>query len=300
MTDSSASQGVRISIVARETGLTSETLRKWEDRYGFPSPLRDARGVRLYPDWQIERLREIKRLIDTGMRPSRAVDDGQGADTPAPPTAIEDAVSGEVLAALRALDAERLRRVLERELSRRGAAHFLTGTADRLNRLIGDLWARGELQVFHEHLHSSVMQSVLDGIGRKSGNGRSRHPRILLATPPGEQHFLGLAMVGALFADAGAQCLCFGQLPIREIATAVEAGRIDVAGISFSAAFPSRQIQPFLTSLRAAVRADIPIWIGGSGIEKLTRLPAGVLAFPHHDAALVALQRMQAAVPAQA
>lgn len=299
MEDSSASQGVRISIVARETGLTSETLRKWEDRYGFPAPVRNVHGVRLYPVWQIDRLRHIKRLIDTGMRPSRAIDD---RESPAPgerPPAMNDAAAGKVLAALRALDPASLRRILERELGRQGAARFVSGSADRLNRLVGELWARNELQIYHEHLYSSVMQSVLDGIGRKHGSASAGCPRVLLAAPPGEQHLLGLSMVRALFAEAGAQCLYFGQLPIREIVAATEAGTIDVAGLSFSAAFPARQILPFVNSLRAAVRPEVPIWIGGGGIGKLTHLPAGVHAFTGHEAALLALRRLRPAPAGQ-
>ncbi len=37
-----------IADIERETGLGKDTLRVWERRYGFPQPLRDARGDRLY------------------------------------------------------------------------------------------------------------------------------------------------------------------------------------------------------------------------------------------------------------
>ena len=40
---------VTIAAVERETGLSKDTLRIWERRYGFPEPLRDANGERLYP-----------------------------------------------------------------------------------------------------------------------------------------------------------------------------------------------------------------------------------------------------------
>ena len=38
-----------ISAVERETGLSKDTLRMWERRYGFPAPGRDAQGERVYP-----------------------------------------------------------------------------------------------------------------------------------------------------------------------------------------------------------------------------------------------------------
>lgn len=62
-----------ISAVERDTGLSKDTLRVWEKRYGFPNPERDHQGERCYPLEQVERLRLIKRLLDVGHRPGRVV-----------------------------------------------------------------------------------------------------------------------------------------------------------------------------------------------------------------------------------
>jgi MerR family transcriptional regulator, light-induced transcriptional regulator len=66
-------QLLSIGAVERETGLSKDTLRAWERRYGFPNPLRDAKGDRRYSVQQVERLRKIKRLVDHGFRPSRVI-----------------------------------------------------------------------------------------------------------------------------------------------------------------------------------------------------------------------------------
>ena len=58
-----------IGAVESETGISKDTLRVWERRYGFPKPLRDANGERTYPLDQLVRLRSIRRLIDSGLRP---------------------------------------------------------------------------------------------------------------------------------------------------------------------------------------------------------------------------------------
>ncbi|MFN7197809.1 MAG: MerR family transcriptional regulator, partial [Hylemonella sp.] len=42
-----AAGALTIAAVERETGLSKDTLRMWERRYGFPRPLRDARDERL-------------------------------------------------------------------------------------------------------------------------------------------------------------------------------------------------------------------------------------------------------------
>src|SRR5205807_148656 len=62
---------LNISAVERETGLSKDVLRMWERRYGFPDPGRDDNAERQYPTDQIAKLRAIKRLMDTGMRPGK-------------------------------------------------------------------------------------------------------------------------------------------------------------------------------------------------------------------------------------
>ncbi len=46
---------------------------------GFPQPLRDASGNRLYPAEQVQRLQLVRRLLDAGLRPNKVV----GLDAPA-------------------------------------------------------------------------------------------------------------------------------------------------------------------------------------------------------------------------
>jgi MerR family transcriptional regulator, light-induced transcriptional regulator len=62
-----------ISDVEQQLGLSKDTLRIWERRYGFPVPERDAKGNRVYPRTQVERLKRIKRMVDSGYRPSRVI-----------------------------------------------------------------------------------------------------------------------------------------------------------------------------------------------------------------------------------
>ena len=62
---------VSIAAVERDTGLSKDTLRVWERRYGFPQPERDAYGERVYPSEQVDKLRLVKRLMDQGHRPGK-------------------------------------------------------------------------------------------------------------------------------------------------------------------------------------------------------------------------------------
>ena len=60
-----------IGVVERDTGIGRDTLRVWERRYGFPRPVRNAKGERCYPEDQLRRLQRTRRLLDRGMRPGK-------------------------------------------------------------------------------------------------------------------------------------------------------------------------------------------------------------------------------------
>jgi len=60
-----------IKAVARATGLTVETLRAWERRYGVVSPVRDAAGRRVYGPEDVLRLRRLREATERGHPISR-------------------------------------------------------------------------------------------------------------------------------------------------------------------------------------------------------------------------------------
>ncbi|XVE27327.1 MerR family transcriptional regulator [Pseudomonas plecoglossicida] len=55
-----------IGELARRTGVNPVTLRAWERRYGLLKPQRTAKGHRLYPDEQVERVKAILTWLERG------------------------------------------------------------------------------------------------------------------------------------------------------------------------------------------------------------------------------------------
>lgn len=290
---------MNISAVERDTGLGKDCLRVWERRYGFPQPVRDANGERLYPSEQVERLRLIKRLIDQGHRPGRlfaASEDDLlllAGSRPASQRAAPDddqVVVTQLLALIKSHDAHGLRQALNQAMMRQGLQRFILDSVAALNRSVGEAWMRGELEVFAEHLYSEQINSLLrQAISSvpASSNGR---PRILLTTVPEERHALGLLMVEGLLTLDGATCISLGvQTPLVDIHLAAEAHRVDIVALSFSSAFPVRQIAPLLGRLRGMLPLSIQLWAGGAATERLAAI-AGVVALPHLQDALLALR----------
>ena len=56
-----------IRAVARLTGLSLDTLRAWERRYGIPTPARTAAAYRLYSDHDVAMVRRLRDLCQNGM-----------------------------------------------------------------------------------------------------------------------------------------------------------------------------------------------------------------------------------------
>ncbi len=273
-------QPINIAAVERETGLSKDVLRKWEQRYGFPAPLRDGYGERVYPAAQVDRLRQIKRLLDAGMRPSRAIqlDAGHPQAAHAPVPRAASAAGGELnlLDGLDLGDPAAMRQRLRRELSRLGVARFVLDTLAPLNAAVGEAWAHGGLDIHQEHLYTEIVQGVLRGIIGDLGDATGT-PRILLTTLPGEQHGLGILMAAALFSLEGAHCISLGtQTPVREVVQAARAHQADVVALSFSAAYPRRRIQPDLAELQPQLGGHVELWVGGEGTAKRVSPAPGV------------------------
>jgi DNA-binding transcriptional MerR regulator len=65
-------RGLNIKAVERRTGVPAATLRKWEQRYGVPTPARTSGQQRLYSEIEIARVEWIKARLADGYRISVA------------------------------------------------------------------------------------------------------------------------------------------------------------------------------------------------------------------------------------
>lgn len=293
-----------IGSVSIETGISKDILRKWESRYGFPRPVRHANGRRIYPLEQVARLTELKRLIDGGMRPAKALTeagrdlatDGEANQVEAGSGACRSPFTARAVDLLASCRLDDLRIMLERDLARRGLLSFLEETVAELNWAVGERWSDGSLRVFEEHAYSTLMHEILSRQVRCLASS-SGQPGVLLTTPPGELHTLGLAMVKACFTEAGARCLDLGaQTPPEEVAAAVRAYGCQVVGLSISSTFPKRQVLGQLLRYRSLLPAECGLWVGGAGAGHLGRVPDGVRVFASLGPALGTLRALQAGI----
>jgi MerR family transcriptional regulator, light-induced transcriptional regulator len=279
MTDPDSNSAITLSIAAveRDTGLSKDTLRVWERRYGFPAPERDAVGERAYSFAQVEKLRVVKRLMDAGHRPGRIVPLpflqlqvlSQSTGDPAlrqNQTALDAADLRAHLALIRSHDVLGLRTELTRLLSRFGVTRFVHEVVSPLSAAVGDAWLRGQMAVFEEHMVTETLQIVLrQAIASIPPPAPGAGPRLLLSTFPGEPHGLGLLMAEAVFTMEACACVSLGvQTPLWDIAQAAQAYRSDIVALSFTGCMNPNTVIDGLTELRQKLPAGVRLWAGGN------------------------------------
>ncbi|MBT9566948.1 MAG: MerR family transcriptional regulator [Thiobacillus sp.] len=278
--------GLSIASVERETGLSKDTLRVWERRYGFPTPERDANGERLYAPTQVQRLTQIKRLMDLGHRPGKllALDDSALiALDKARPSGLTAAHAPELdtwMQLVKTHDSGGLQRQFYREMAKRGLVGFVQDIVAPLITRVGDAWSRNEIGIVEEHLFSQhlekLFRAVLANLSPQQGS-----PRVLLTTLSGEEHTMGLLMVEALLVVEEAYPVLLGpQTPIDEIVRAAQIKQVDAVCLSFSSAYSPALAARGLLDLRQTLPAGIELWAGGYGVKAIRKPVDGIYLMP--------------------
>ncbi|SJZ87825.1 DNA-binding transcriptional regulator, MerR family [Trichlorobacter thiogenes] len=287
-----------ISDLERETGISRDTLRIWERRYGFPAPQRNQRSERNYSVEQLERLRLIKQLMDSGMRPGKlAILDlqqlsqitQQQRETQTVPRDVE-----ELLQILATGPRYGLLARLEALLQQQGLRDFLIGVLAPMNHAVGEAWFAGRIGVLDEHHYAEqarmVLLTALRRLPQTPGNSRA-----LLTTLPGEQHGLGLLMATCMLALEGVEVLLLGvQTPLEEIVRGAIEGECSIVGISCSEYMNRRTVATQLVRLRNLLPDTTVLWAGGGGIKGIPAMPTGIQLFSSLDQISTALQKSAA------
>src|SRR5277367_2366527 len=76
--------GLTIAQLAHRTGVAAATLRMWEARHGFPSPMRLAGGHRRYADEDVQRVLVVVRGREEGLSLAAAIPRALAAMQPTP------------------------------------------------------------------------------------------------------------------------------------------------------------------------------------------------------------------------
>lgn len=288
------------SEIERETGFGKDQLRKWRQRFGFPPVESMADGKAAFSRQSVEQLLLIKRLLDGGFRPGQVV--GKTAAELenlclalglSAPVVCRNESTLAFIDRLKRTDLVGFRALLAEERAKRTLSDFVRSTVAPLLISIGDAWTRNELDIHHEHLCTCCIERYLHAQILSLAPPKQGFPSILFALPPGERHDLGLLMIESVLAEQGARTISLGSdIPLNNLKLAAMSYKVDVVVLSFSFAYPARNVVPTLLHLRRLLPVRIQIWAGGAGVANMKKHPKGVRIFPDFDEAVVALDAL--------
>lgn len=132
---------------------------------------------------------------------------------------------------------------------------------------IGTRWERNEITVAEEHLATVICHRVLAALhGTLRGVPSRKRARILLATPSGQRHSLGLRMVADVLEGAGYDVTHLGaDVPPDALRHAVARYRPAVLGLSLTMAHGVGSLEEAMAAALAA-RPDLAIMLGGQAV----------------------------------
>lgn len=265
-----------IQQLSQEVGIGVDTLRVWERRYHFPCPERDRRGHRLYDCEQVEQLRIVKSLQQSGLRPKNIFALSIAERNERFVSQHRDR-SDEVQLALRHAtysSPEQLRDYVDTcyndcfSANQMHIDRFIERVVLPMVQALNDGASSGSVTIAREHILSDILGAALQNYLHCASQSQGQQPQCLFVTVNGERHKLGLLMAACLFKQAGAQCHWIQEdLPLTELPAIVEELRCRIVALSFSAYYSQRRALVDIATLRRILPDDVKIVAGGAAVN---------------------------------
>jgi methanogenic corrinoid protein MtbC1 len=264
-----AAPTLNIAALARRTGVSADTLRKWEQRYDVLRPARSAGGQRRYSETDVARVDWLKARLAEGFRIGEAATLLRASRAAASsPEELRQAI---VEATLQS-DADELAIVLDQLLLVHPLELGLLEVVAPALAEIGALWERGTLSVAQEHLASAGIRAALMRLlaePRPAVRGTA-----VLACAPGERHEIGVLTATALLRADGWKALYLGaDCPVDDTFALARQARAQLVCFGATLADALDALEEELSARRDD---EVEVVVGGAatgGADPRTLLP---------------------------
>jgi methanogenic corrinoid protein MtbC1 len=247
-----------IKEASRLTGLSSELIRKWEERYGAVRPSRFPNGYRGYTKEDIDTLSSLKQRVDQGTPIGLAVQEGRpAADSEFQPPAMGhesvDTLPGEIgerlLGYFLNLDYAEAQKYFDRLLAVHHIDYVLLHILQPTLIELGERWIRGEISEYQEHFGTHFVREKLLAL-KNIFPLRTDQPLVVTACGPGETHELGILFFGYFALQQGYRIVHLGASPSEKgILDCLDRLRPRAFLFSFTTEERLEQALPFLQEL---------------------------------------------------
>ncbi len=269
-----------IGMVAKMTGLTAFTLRAWERRYNAFRPNRSDSGRRLYTSREVERLKALKLLTESGHSIGEIAhlemgklnslllrsDRGFGS---------AKAISL-ILSAVASCDLPRMSGYLRAAQLERDTRSLLIDVISPVLSEMGRRVASGDLDIYHEHAASALIRNLLLGIlysVEQLPSSPELKP-IIFVTPEGDYHEFGILVSAILAALRGFKVYYLGpNLPVSSLVNALKNLNVGVVVVGCAAppeVFSTNKWKAFVGEL-LKFNENVCFWFGGSRNQEIEK-----------------------------
>jgi methanogenic corrinoid protein MtbC1 len=257
----SLNPSLNIAALTQRTGVPSDTIRKWEQRYGVLHPERTTGGQRRYSELDVARVEWLKERLHEGYRIGEAAALLGAGDQVA--RTVEELRNG-IVAATIASDVDALGQLVDQALALSTLDESFVDVLTPALAEVGERWASGSVSVAQEHLASSTVRAALQKL--LSDQRADVHGTAVLACAPGERHEIGLLMLAVMLRSEGWQVAYLGaDTPVAD-AVALADG-LDATALCFSAASKegARALDRELAT--SPPRESLTVVVGGRGTK---------------------------------
>ncbi|MCE3551017.1 MerR family transcriptional regulator [Pseudonocardia sp. RS11V-5] len=251
--------GVSIGTAADYVGVSVETLRAWQRRYGVGASAVTPGGHRRYTFDDLVRLRTVHDLVEAGESTATAVRAVQGPRQPQVAPDPDVSAARRLAGACMELDGYAARQLVGIALAADGVVRTWEALIRPAFTTLERLPLPPARTVGAEHLLSHV---VLGTLGARVGREPRDRSAVVLACAPAEQHELPMAVLAAALAERAMRATLLGS-------------RTPAATVAAAAVMP--------TSVRVVLYAHLQLDDPGGVIHSLPDPTAVVAAGPAWD-----------------
>jgi DNA-binding transcriptional MerR regulator len=272
---------MKIGSLSKVTGVSVHTLRAWEKRYKLVGPRRTTTGRRVYSQADIQRIQLLAKLVSSGHQIGSIADLSNdsligmlkdlGESTADRGLAVIETLLPELVGYIERYNIEDFSHRMQKASQEHGSRTFILEVIAPLMKHIGDLVAKGSIDIAQEHAVSAIIRNFLNKIVFSSVQERVSKPHtlngVVFATQEGDLHEIGILMAAALTVLNGVKVYYVGpNIPAEPLAIAVRAfkAKTVVMGYTSTAIFTQKNIQSnYLKKLDAHLPQRVEIYVGG-------------------------------------
>ena len=289
-----------VRAAALATGVAGDRLRTWERRYGVPAPARGGTGRRLYDEGDLNVIRRMSALMDSGLSAASAAAAVRDEATQAAPvrstgTPTLDVRALALVDGVKAFDESSLFEILDTAERSMGIEAAVEEVALPALVEAGRRWERSDITVAGEHLLAEVIRAWFVALSRTLPAALPAAPRVLVACPEDERHDLGAIALALLLRRAGLRVAYLGaDVPASALVDATRSASFAALCLSVTGVASLPVARLALGALLAA-GGGTRLYVGGRAITgarggeadalPAVRLPASVSAAARQVAA---------------